>query len=170
MGGIADGGIVSSWCSRQADAPPDRIGKGYFEDTSRFKIEKDPRDPIHRDLKQEDGAVNWRGVVEEGIANARQARDAIRSGSPFSAEQGEIRRDGSLDYVRYDWGGKGLMALVAGVFILMFMEARDTYLDNIETAAVQRALIEKRLGNTLENRIGNAIDKYNSTAASTDPK
>ena len=116
-------------------------------------------------MKREDGAVNWRGVVEEGIANARQARDGIRSGSPFSVNQGEIRRDGSLDYVRYDWGGKGLMALVTGVFILMFLEARDTYLDNIEAAAVQRGLIEKRLGNTIENRVDNVIEKPSSTAS-----
>ena len=138
-----DGGIVSS-CSREAQAPPDILGKGYFEDTRRFKIDKDPRDPIYDNVKREDGAVNWRGFVEEGIANARQARDGIKSGSPFRAEQGELRRDGSMDYVRYDWGGKGLMALVAGFFILMAMEARETYLDNVENVAVERGLIEKR--------------------------
>ena len=115
---------------REKAMPKDKLDEDYFKDYSRFKKEKDERDPLFHGIK-DTGAEDWGSLLKEGVQNSREKISKMKEAQPLTFSQVTMQ-GAKFGYKTYSFGGWYGGALMT-IFISLFgIELWYQYLDNVE--------------------------------------
>ena len=115
---------------REKAMPKDKLDADYFKDTSRFKKERDERDPIYHGL-QDKGSEDWGSLLREGIQNSRDKLSKMKESEPLTFSQASMEgaRFGYKTYSFGGWYGGGLMLIFVS---LLSLELWHQYQENAQ--------------------------------------